>query len=89
MLVEDCKGAAYLSIAALLFTIACYVVPSIGRLIDRSRDADEIYCGVQYDVDSHTVNIGFTAKNTGNEKDHPTAATADGHEIDCSDAIEK
>lgn len=66
--------------AAVLFASAYFIVPAIGRSIDRSANADSINCGLQYNSKSGDLGVGFTAKNTDNVKDHSTAGTVNGHD---------
>lgn len=75
--VAFCKGAAWLAIAVVLFSIAFCIVPAVGRAIDRSSDASEINCGAQYNTESGRLSVGFTATNATNAKDHPTVGAVD------------
>ena len=75
-----CKGLFYFGAAAVLIAIAVYIVPAIGRSIDRQAPADEISCGAQYKKETGDFSLGFVARHAANVKDHPSAATEDGHD---------
>ena len=78
--IKFCKGLCYLGFAMVLMAAAYFVVPAIGRSIDQANPANEIGCGAQLEWESGKFTLGYTAKNATNAKDHPSAATEDGHD---------
>lgn len=77
--VKFCKGLCYFGFAVVLMAAAYYVVPAIGRSIDRAAPANEIGCGAQLEWGSGKFLLGFSAKDATNVKDHPSVAAEDGH----------